>query len=114
MAIRATDGLVPYWHESREDKKEGEEPTRFKLQPLNGEVAAQVIIDMKGGEDLTERGVQLCIRHGLIGWENFLGPDDKPMKFSLARVSKLPPSVIAELASEILTNSRLTVDDEKN
>ncbi len=117
MAIKAVEGLAPSWYVPTAEVGE-EEPTRFKLKPLNREQLDSVLEGAaqseQGGLKLTARGVGYALRFGLIDWENFNNAQDKPVKFSPANFIKMPWSVGIELAGEIVNQSFMSEEDEKN
>lgn len=52
-----------------------------------------------------------ALQMGLIGWENFLGHQDKPIPFDLKEhLDSIPRKYRDELATEILVGSSLTME----
>ncbi len=51
---------------------------------------------------------------GLIGWENFIDQDSKPIPFSQAKFDYIPAKYRAEIALEIRGESELMEDERKN
>jgi len=113
MSITALTGLAPEWYTP---EQEGDDKTKFYLKPLTGIEYAQVLAtgDIKDGYiGLSAESTALCIKYGLIGWENFKGADGKPIEFSSALISSIPGSYLYPIAHKVFTMSMLAEIDKK-
>jgi len=101
-----------------EDDREDENPTRFKLKPMDGQqymgVMADGNIDQDGLMSFSERTMKNTLRYGLVNWDNLHDAEGKAIKFSRLNFGRLPVGVLTELFSEIIRLSSLSEDDSKN
>lgn len=121
MAILAITALTAkkYVPLSEQDSEvDANELTSFDLKPLNGleymEVISELKTDSEGVSRLSGEGLKKSIRYGLVGWDNFNDEQGRKVKFNKFNVSKVPPLVLAELASEIINVSETGNEERKN
>ena len=107
MAINAITKIAADWY-TPESEREEENPTRFKIQPLNGLQHMEVL------NDLYKSGPFNALRYGLVGWENFSDENGKEIKFSAKNIERIPPLLLSELSTEIVNRSELGEDATKN
>jgi len=117
MAIVASAPITDVEYIVEEDR-EDENPTRFKLKPLDGQqymgVMAEGNIDDDGMMSFSESTMKKTLKYGLIGWDNFTDAESKAIKFSRLNFGRLPVGVLTELFSEIIRMSSLNEEDSKN
>ncbi len=111
MPIKPINNLSPDWF-TPDSEKDETMPTRFKIKPLDGEQYMSVMLETKtdpdGNLSLSSAGMNMALKYGLVGWENF----DTP--FSKANFGKIPAIVLISIASEIVNRSTLGGEQEKN
>ena len=120
MAIRAADPITPFWYTPKSEEGK-DSPTRFHLRPLNGVelfgVRSSIKVEADGQLVTTASCARETLRAGVIGWENFMGPDG-PVQFDVAdrgdNVNRIPFAMVGELFSEIINHSTLTETVRKN
>lgn len=117
MATKALTGLVAEWF-TPEDQKDDEQPTRYKLKPLDGiqfmEVAANGDTLADGTFMPNHRGRLLLLRYGMKDWENVIDHDGEKLEFNLARLKFIRAQHLVECSNELLTRSAMGDDDAKN
>jgi hypothetical protein len=115
MAITALSGIAPEWYTPEQDGEEGDK-TKFHLQPLtsmqHAEMFATCCIE-DGMVHLSDKSVQVCLKYGLIGWENFKDESGELIEFSRILISKVPGDTLFELAGRIFKTSMLGDTDKK-
>lgn len=119
MSTKALTGLVAEWFTPTNQRgDEVEDPTRYKIKPLDGlqflEVASHGKVLANGDFLPDHTGRLLLLRHGLKDWENLLDHAGEPLAFNLARIKFVPVDHLGEIASEILQLSALGAEDRKN
>lgn len=112
MSIKPREDFTAEWYTPASEKDE-EEPTRFKLKPLNSVQTDYALDGATYGEkgeliDLSPKGKITALGAGLVDWENF------DCKFKVTNIHKIPWVIRQELAMEIITNSVISEDDSKN
>lgn len=112
MAIKPLQGITPEWFTPKSEE-DSENPTRFRIKPLNSEQLDYVMEGAAMGQngdvvDISARGKTYALRHGLLEWENF------DCKFSHANFSKLPWPVRTEIAWKIVEISFMPEEAAKN
>lgn len=114
MSIKALTGLLPEWY-TPDGQDDDANPSSFELTPLK---AAQIATLQKyfnavtgaiGGEGLYNAAVM-----GITNWKNIVDHEDKPLKFNRRNMNFLPYETLIVIGGEVLANSFLTGDDEKN
>jgi hypothetical protein len=114
---KALNPFAPWWYTPREDK-DSPNPTKFKLQGLNGEqmgyIAPEFILDAqsKSITNLTGKGVALALDFGLLDWENF-NNDTGPVAFNRANFGLLPYGLRGELAFQVIIASHASPEAKK-
>jgi hypothetical protein len=114
MAIKATTGLVPEWYTPKIEE-DADDPASFELTPLK----APQIAGLQGefsrvtGE-ISGKGLYEAAKIGITDWKNFNDHEGKPLKFSKSNIDVIPYNILIELGGEVLANSFLTGEDEKN
>lgn len=110
--MKPLNNLTQHWF-TPEAEADNETPTRFKLKPLDGQQYMAVMLETKADEDgnlsLSSAGMNLALKHGLVGWEN-LG--DVP--FSKNSFGRIPALELIGIASEIVRRSTLAEEQVKN
>ena len=95
-----------------------ENPTRFKLKPLNGIDYMNVITESGTNADgnfvLSASSGQRALKSGLVDWENFTFADGKDVKFSIHNFKLIPAEILAELIGQIMSISSTDASAEKN
>lgn len=115
--MKALNPFAPYWYVPQGEDKE-QNPTRFKLQGLNGEqmgyIAPEFILDpqTKGISALTGKGIEIALNYGLQDWENFSN-DGGPVMFSRTNFGLIPHRVRGELAFQVIISSHVPADAKK-
>lgn len=101
-----------------EDDRDSDNPTKFRLQPMDGQqymgVMAEANMDDDGMMSFSETTMKKTLKYGLIGWSNFVDEDGKDVKFSRNTVGRVPVTVLTELFSEIIRMSSVSDDETKN
>lgn len=114
MTIKALTGLVPEWY-IPEDEREASEPARFLLKALNAPQVAKLQGEFKSDTgEVSGVGLYEAAKAGVVDWENVIDHDDKPLKFSRRNFDVLPYAFVLELGGQVLANSLMTDEDEKN
>ena len=117
MAIKVKSKIVPVWYTPKSEEKE-ENPASFKLKPLNGleytDVIANTSNDAGGESKLSERGVRLAIKHGLLDAKNLIDEHGNEIKLKHVGHGVLPMNILIELAGQIIDLSSMSDDDIKN
>lgn len=116
MAIKAMSGVVP---EDYVCKHEGdtENPTIWKLQPLNGFDYMEVMSELQrtdNGFKISGKGLGIAVRKGLVGWQNFHDENGKEIKFNPLNMKKIPAIVLGDLADRVIEISELGDEQAKN
>lgn len=130
-------------YESKYDSARGKpEATRFEIGTLDSRVygrlkdmATSLTVDPSSANEEVVTNINAndvafhTVLHGLRGWENFSGPDGKPIKFKTTKrtvgansytiadpelVKLIPEVVISELADEIRKANELSETEAKN
>lgn len=117
MAIKALNPFAPYWYTPREEEG-AQNPTRFKLQGLNGEqmgyISPEFILDpqTKSITALSGKGIDIALTYGLVDWENFQN-DAGAVPFVRANFALIPHRLRGELAFQIVIASHVPADAKK-
>ena len=114
MSIKALTGLVSEWF-TPADEVGKEDATEFNLQPLTTPQMAriQAHFDAATGS-ISAVGLYTACEFGLKGWRNLLDHEGNDLKFNKRRLDVLPIEIVAEVGGQIIANSVLTDEDEKN
>jgi len=111
MTIYALEGFAEQVFTPEHQEKE-DNPTRFKIKPLDGESFTNLYL-MLDGTRLTGDSVSYALRMGLVGWENYM--DSKgAVAFSLHNARNIPMLDRIAIASEIYSISMLSEAQVKN
>jgi hypothetical protein len=110
MAITAIKGIAPDWFEPEQT---GENPTRFKLKPLNGLNYLELLAGLDG-QKLTARSIDAALQYGLVAWENFKDFDGNEIEHSVRNFERIPPMTINAIVNEIMNISQLSGEERKN
>jgi hypothetical protein len=117
MPITAISNLTPEWY-TPECEKGVDDPTRFKLKPLDGKEYMEIMSEFRREESgeftISSRGLHAALKYGLVGWENFMDSHGKDVKYSPHNLGKVPPIILQELAGEIINRSELGETERKN
>lgn len=114
MTIKALTGLVPEWF-TPDGEKEDSDPAEFLIRPLNAPVIAKLQSNFNsetGG--ISGKGLYEAAVAGVTDWKNVVNHEGKLLKYSRRNLDSLPYELLLELGGQILANSFLTEDDEKN
>lgn len=120
MLTAMSNPAGPDWFVTKSQKDLPEDQqTRFKVRGLIGsEVIDVSFVEEDGWLKMTGRGVDGCIRAGLIGWERFLDRDGKEVVFLpgewRVNASRIPPFDLGEIAREIWRLTKITEEERKN
>lgn len=111
MAITLSNKVAPEQYTPIREK-DSENPTTFKLKPLDGFEYLEVIghASADGGK-LTSEGIKLCLKYGLQDATNLQDGKTKKVKLDPKR---LDPLLLAELAGRIMDISHIGEDERKN
>lgn len=116
---KALKKLSPYWFILPNEPEEN--PTRFKIKPLNGEEKTEICINNKivgyddNGAPIVQtdpRSVALAIKYGVIDWENFTDGENE-LEYSALNKKYIDYETRLLLAAEVVTNSTLDPETEK-
>ncbi len=114
MTDTSLKGLAPEWF-TPEDQENEEAPARYNLRPLKPPQIAKLQAHFDGETGaVTALGLYEAAKSGIIGWENVNDQEGNPMKFTRANIDEIQYGRLLELGGQILANSFLTEDDEKN
>lgn len=113
MSITALTGLVPEWFTP--EGQEGDDKATFELTPLKAPQVAklQKYFDRETGE-IGGEGLYNAAVMGVTAWQGVVDHEGKPLKFNLRNLDMLPYENLLILGGQILGNSFLTGEDEKN
>lgn len=115
--MKALNPFAPWWHTARDDK-DSPNPSKFKLQGLNGEqmgyIATEFVLDpqTKMITALTGKGIETALNFGLLDWENFCN-DAGPIAFSRANFGLMPHGLRGELAFQVILASHVSSEAKK-
>ncbi|MBL4693290.1 MAG: hypothetical protein JKY92_08190 [Magnetovibrio sp.] len=146
MAIKALDLTKTKVVSSKYDTEKDEtKKTKFKVGVLSfrdvgriRDLVTSITVNAAQEEDGTDEVLtnierskmqfEAC-RRGIRGWENFMGPDDKPVKFKTQTrevdgasrevvpddlLNMIPLQVIVELSDIVMSDNDITEEDVKN
>lgn len=111
--------ITPFWFTPKSEEGKPQ-PTRFQLKPLTGLEIADVNAGTVIEEDrvrYTGRAFRTALQHGLLGWENMLEPNGKVVPFTGNKqdnFSRLRFDIVMQLFDEIMLNSEIKEEAEKN
>lgn len=92
-------------------KGDDENPTKFLLKTLSAMDVAEFQDGLmsEGKATFSVTSMYELLKKALVGWENFQGEDDLPIKFNPkdanANLDKLPASIIMELCEEVMRSN---------
>jgi hypothetical protein len=120
MSVRALVGITPEWWtpetetEPDTDGHIAERPAAFYLHPLTGPqmMEVQEFFDLEN-RTIKTGGLLRAARFGLKDWRNVLDENDKEIDFD-ASLNKLPAEWIANAGAQIIANSVISEETEKN
>ena len=114
MTIKALTGLVPEWF-TPEGEKEDSEPAEFLLRALNAPQVSKIQreFDTETGA-ISGVGLYEAAVLGVTDWKNVVDHESKPLHYSRRNLDVLPYALVLELGGQVLANSFLTGEDEKN
>lgn len=104
MPLVENDKVSPVWFtpSSQEDE---ETPVEFRIKPLTSPRLLEV---------LQKQDLNMAIMYGLVDWRNYVNKAGHDIKFRLSKLDGIPADILSEIANEIINNSRLTEDEQKN
>jgi hypothetical protein len=108
MAIKLISGLTGEWYEP---EQEGEDKSRFKIEPLTGLQYHELIGHINDSGKLDTDGVKKCLRYGLKDWDN-VGTEN-PFSVEVA-IRSLPAKYLLLISSRIFEVSSFDGEMEKN
>ncbi len=114
MSITAITGLTPEWFTP--EGQEGEtDPAAFEIMALTSPQIA-TIQQYFDGETGAINGVGLykSAVMGIRNWRNVKDHKGEVQKFSKRNIDTLPYTLLLELGGQIIANSFLSEEDEKN
>lgn len=116
---KALRKLSPYWFMLPDEPEDN--PTRWRIKPLNGEELTEVQISNKvvgfdnNGDPIVQtdaRSVALALKFGLIGWENF-SDGENDIEYSEVNKKYISFEDRLALSWEIVKNSNMSLELEK-
>ena len=112
--IKTNRKLNASWYTPISQESE-DEPARFKVRPLTGAQALEVLddYDPRKGRFLS-RGIQLALRHGLLDWENILDEHGNPLECKPENLRYIPAVEANEVGNHIMDLAELGGEEEKN
>ena len=114
MTVKALTGLVPEWF-TPEGEKEDTEPAEFLLRALTAPQVAKLQSEFNSETgEIGGQGLYLAAVQGVTNWKNVIDHEGKPLKYTRRNIDVLPYALILELGGQVLANSFMTGDDEKN
>jgi hypothetical protein len=117
MAIKALNPFAPFWYTPPSEKSQ-DKPTRFKIRGLNGAemgyLSPEMLVDgaQRAVTQLTGKGIDLCLQHGLIDWENF-DNDAGPVLCMPSNFGLIPYPTRVHLAWQIIAASYVDETQKK-
>lgn len=114
MAIATLKGLTPEWW-TPEDEREQDEPASFHIAPLSGPqmLEVQEHFDLPN-QTIKGPGLLMACRIGLRGWKNIVDDEGKALTFTRSAIDRLPADTIAIIGAQVIANSVVDEDTEKN
>ena len=120
MSVRALVGIVAEWWtpesetEPDADGHIAERPASFYLHPLTGPEMMEVqdFFDLEN-RTVKSGGLLRACRLGLRDWRNVLDENDNELSFDPS-LNTLPAEWIASAGSQIISNSVVSEETEKN
>ncbi len=114
MADTALRGLAPEWF-TPEDQEHDDAPARYKLKALKPPQVARLQKEFNADTGAVGAlGLYGAAKDGIVDWENVNDQEGNPLRFTRANIDELPYARILELGGQVLANSFLTGEDEKN
>lgn len=117
MTIVANDIIATSWYTPKIEEDESK-PTRFQIKSLDGskalEVRSDTSMDDSGQILLTGRALNVAVRYGLVGWENFVDDKGNDVTFSLYAIDLLSAAMLQELAGVIIDKTSFSGAARKN
>ena len=114
MSIKALTGLVPEWF-TPEGEGEATDPATFEIMALTPPQIAKIQQHFDGetgainGEGLYKAAVM-----GIRNWRGVEDHKGEALKFNKRNIDTLPYTLLLELGGQIIANSFLSEEDEKN
>ena len=104
--------IEPVWDSVEEGK---DDLTEFLFVPLRGSKLDEVMdgMNQKTGM-LSPVGMNAALRYGVKDWRNLKDLDGNEIKFSLVEFENFSYTTRLNLASKVVSISRMTDDDIKN
>ncbi len=117
MAIRALDPMVPFWH-TPAGQGDDPKPTRFRLRGLDGGQFSEVLMEARfddAGKFLGDsaRSLELSLKYGLLGWENFCNAEGE-VPFASDNFRLIDFSTRMAISAEIWKASKVSEAERKN
>lgn len=115
MPLIKHNKLDPVWF-TPDEYQGDEDPIEFKIKPLTGAQSVEVgteIVEVAGVTRVTGKGLLLAVRHGLIGWRNYIDDRGKDIKFSIMEANNLPSDLLSEIAVRIYELSEPDENEKK-
>lgn len=104
--------LGPEWFRLKKESK-----AEFHIRPLNGLEAMEVMSEVsviKGKVKISGQALRNALDYGLTGWRGVVDGEGQEVPFTRANVNRLDATTLSSLASEIISRSNLTGEQEKN
>lgn len=115
--ITAITGLAPEWYTPK-SQLDAEEPTRFKLKPLDQLTFLEVVsLSSINADDMlipSAAARRIILKNGLVDWENLIGVDGKPIDYSPIVVKTIPFSELTGICNKIVEISAPGEETIKN
>ena len=106
--------VEPVW-DSIEESEGADDLTEFQFIPLRGSRLDEVMDGMNRDTGmLSPKGTKAALRHGVKDWRNLLDLEGNEIKFSPVEFENFSYSTRLNLASYVLSISKMTDEDIKN
>lgn len=114
---KALNPFAPFEYVTLADRELPEpERTKFRLRGLNGSefghIAPELLLDDSTLAGCTGKGLDMALRYGLLGWENFEN-DKGAVAFHPHNFALIEHSVRAELAMQVIAASYVHKAEKK-
>lgn len=120
MSLRALVGIEPEWWTPETQKNDdngdpADSPASFHLWPLTGPqmLEVQEFFDFEN-QTIKGPGLLRACKYGLRNWRNIVDHTGKDVVFTRNALDKLPAEVLAGAGAQIIANSVIDEEAEKN
>lgn len=114
MSLQLTKGLTPRWW-TPDGQDDVEKPVEFQIRPLTGPQMLEIREHFDVEEQtIRPQGLLEATRVGLRDWRNVTNDKGDEEKYHKSMIDRLPHDWIALIGAQVISDSVITQEDEKN